>query len=318
MPSQEMTDLIERIRSAVPFTGFSVDAHRERVERAESMVPAEPGSVVRAEEVGGVPCEWISTGRSDPQLVLVLLHHGAFVAGSSRSLHSWGARLADAAGVMVLAPNYRLAPESPFPAAVEDAVSCYEALLERGHRPADVVLGGTSAGGGIAAAALLALRDGGRPLPAGGLLVCPLLDTTLSSAAMRAEVSAEPIDSRPISGPAVALYLDGTSPEQPLASPVLADLSGLPPLHLEAAGADRLVDDATSFAARGRVAGVDLGLTVTAGAIHNFPQSGPHTPEAVEATDRVVAFLGAVLAPAGGAATGRDIPTAERAAARVD
>jgi acetyl esterase/lipase len=294
-----MSQLVARIKATVPFLGFSVEAHRDRVARAEAMVPVGADAVVERVVVGGVPCDRVSTAASDPLRVLLLLHHGAFVAGSARSLHELGRRLCAASGATVLAPDYRLAPEHPFPAAVEDALACYRGLLAQGLRSGDIVVGGASAGGGIAAAALLAVRDGGLPRPAGGVLVCPMLDTTLSSPAMTAEDSAEPIDSRPVSGPAVALYLAGHPATDPLASPVLADLTGLPPLLIEAAGADRLVDDAHTFAERAGARGVRVALHVAEGAIHNFPQAGPDTPEARVSTARIATFLTEVMAAQG-------------------
>ena len=291
MPSAEMAALFARIRTAVPAREFSVESHRDRARRGEALTVPDEGTEVEEVRIGDQPAEWVRAAGSARRRAVVFLHHGAFIAGSRTSLRVLGHRLALACGVDVLAPDYRLAPEHPFPAAVEDAVAAYRWVLERGFAPGRVALAGASAGGGIAAAAMIAVRDAGLPRPAAGLLLCPMADATLTSAAMVSTAQTEPVDSRDIVRQAVALYLAGVEPTHPWASPARADLAGLPPLHVEAAGADRLMDDARLLVERARAAGVRATLEVTEGAVHNFAQLAADIPESRHAIARMAAHL---------------------------
>ncbi|GAA3513519.1 alpha/beta hydrolase fold domain-containing protein [Aeromicrobium panaciterrae] len=291
MASQQMRELVERMRTAVPLQEFSVEVHRERVLRGESLSVAESDVEVEPLDAGGVPGEWIRATGASRDRVLLMAHHGAFIAGTPASLRVIGHQLSNLADVSVLSLDYRLAPEHQFPAAIDDLVRAYTWLVNQGISHDQIAVGGASAGGGVAAGALLAIRDAGLPPPAASILLCPFADLTLSSDAATADDSPEPIDSRDIVQRAVALYLGTGDPLHPWASPARADLSGLPPLHVEAASADRLVDDAQLLVERATACGVDASLHVSEGAIHNFAQYAADLPESVGAIRRFAAHL---------------------------
>lgn len=282
MPSPELLARMEQVRSR-----FSVVPSLEQRRRASAATTVTPADVcVEAVQAGSVPGEWLSVEGSEPSGVVLYFHAGGYVAGSPAMARAFAADVSRSASVRFLSPAYRLAPEHPFPSAVNDALDAYRWLLKEGLEPDQIVVGGTSAGGGLAIAMLVACSARGLPLPAAAFGVCPWLDMTLSSASMRATHSEDPIPLGELRA-AAAHYLAGQDPLSPLASPVFADLSGLPALHLEVGTADRLVDDTRNLAIRAREAGVHITVEETDGAMHSFPHIAAGTPEAVAAIHRV-------------------------------
>ena len=211
-------------------------------------MPAPKGVSFRAGIVGDVPGEWASaTAEGAP--TLLYLHGGGYFACSPqthRPVTWWFAK----AGFSVFAPDYRLAPEYPFPAAVEDAEAAYLGLLGAGHAAQNLVVAGDSAGGGLAVALLVKLRDGGHPLPAGGALFSPWTDLAVTGDSVRENVRKDAMFWAPGISVGAAFYLDGADPRTPLASPLYADLHGLPPLLIQAGERELLRDDSTRMAAR--------------------------------------------------------------------
>lgn len=255
----------------------------------------EPDVSVRATEVAGRPAEWLLPGAAHPTARLLYLHGGAWSAGSLRSHRPFLTRLAKAAGIAVLALDYRLAPEHRFPAALEDSVATLDWL--RRHGPQGPVEGpafvaGDSAGGNLALAALLELRGRGARLPDAAVALSPALDFLLTGESYRTRAELDPII-RPRSFKYYkALYLP-PDPDlrDPRVSPLYGDPAGLPPLLLQVGDVEVLRDDSTGFAERARAAGVDVTLEVWPGMPHVFQGFGPLLPEAVEATGRIAAFL---------------------------
>ena len=229
-------------------------------------------------------------GASGPG-VLLYLHGGGYVLGSADTHTGLAAQLALRAGVRAVLPDYRLAPEHRFPAAVDDALAAYRALLDRGASPAGTVLAGDSAGAGLAVATLLAARGAGVPLPAAAVLLSPFADLTLAGDSIDALAGTDPLFTREALGEYVTAYLAGQDPAHELASPALADLRGLPPLLIQVGAHEILLDDAVRLAARAGVADVDVTLEIVAGVPHVFQNRFGELDEADAALDRAGRFI---------------------------
>ncbi|QOZ28024.1 alpha/beta hydrolase [Bradyrhizobium sp. CCBAU 51753] len=239
----------------------------------------------------GVDAEWIAPPAAPHDKAILYFHGGGFRIGSVASHRDLIARLAEAAGCRVLAIDYRLAPEHRFPAALEDAQTAYRYLRDQGLRPADIAFAGDSAGGNLVLAAMVAARDAGDPLPAAAVLMSPWTDLAATGASYQSRAAADPIHQRAMILALAKNYLGaGGDPRHPLASPLYADLAGLPPLFIQAGDRETVRDDATVLAAKAKAAGVDVELEVWDGMIHVF-QMFPEIPEAREAISRLAAFL---------------------------
>jgi monoterpene epsilon-lactone hydrolase len=223
---------------------------------------------------------------------ILYFHGGSFVVGSPETALSLTGNLVARTGMRAISLDYRLAPEHPFPAAIEDTVSAYRALLESGLDPSGVAFAGDSAGGGLTVTTCLAARDAGLPLPAAIVAFSPGLDATRTGASMDTRADADPILTREGLNHTGMMYLAGQDPDQPLLSPaVRADLTGFPPLLLQAGTNEMLLDDSTRLAARAWDAGVDVILDITADVPHVFQAYAGVLDEAGEALDRAALFL---------------------------
>ena len=294
MPSTAMRDVI--------------DALRQR-RRARLAQPAPPLAETRAtftpggraypipDDVGvspvtaaGVPGYWLAAPAVDAGRVLLFVHGGGFSLGSLRSHGELAARLGRAAGMRVLFPEYRLAPEHPFPAAPDDVHAVWRWLRESGQPAESVALCGDSAGGALILGLLTTLRDAGEPLPAAAALMSPSTDLSTSGASMTDRADDDPIFTPEMIRGMATAYLGGADPRTPLVSPLFADLAGLPPLLVQVGTAEVLLSDSERLAAAARDAGVDVTLHVGDGLPHAYPiMLG--TPEAAEATEQIAAFL---------------------------
>ena len=266
-------------------------------EQRAAFVPADhlyslPSDVLVTDVLaGGVPAHWVESAETDSDRVLLFLHGGGFRLGSLGSDGELAARLGRAAGMRVLFLEYRLAPEHPFPAAIDDVRAAWHWLVTDQHlNPKSMALAGDSAGGGLSVALLVALRDARAELPAAAVLMSPTVDLTSSGASM-----SERVDQDPISTPAslrelASDYLAGADPKIPLASPLFASLSGLPPLLVQVGTADLLLSDAERLAKAAGEAGVQVTLEVGEGLPHVY-QLVAGTPEAAHATERIADFL---------------------------
>jgi epsilon-lactone hydrolase len=244
---------------------------------------------IAAAEAGGVAGEWV-TGPADSGAVLLYLHGGAYFACSAETHRPITASYARA-GFRVFAPNYRLAPEHPFPAAVEDAVAVYRGLLSEGYSPAQIVVGGDSAGGGLALSLMLALRAAGVGLPAGAALFSPWTDLAATGDSIRTNTGRCAMFHGADIGPNARHYLGEADARNPLASPLYADLRGLPPLLIHVGGDEVLLDDSTRLAERAGAAGVRVELKIWPVVPHAW-QLVPHRmPEARESLREAAAFL---------------------------
>ena len=241
------------------------------------MVPP-PGVRFIDEPTVGVPCERIIPTTADPSRCILYLHGGAYLLGSRESHRGLAAHLAHAVGTEALLAEYRLAPEHPFPAAIDDAAEVYRSLLEH-HDPGSLLIAGDSAGGGLALALGVRLRDEGLPLPAGIAGISPWTDLAGTGASLESNREVE-LMLDPDRIPEIADYYHPDHPAQhPWVSPLYADLSGLPPLLLQVGGEEILLDDSTRFAASAEAAGVDVSVRVWPGMFHVWHMVAPVMPE---------------------------------------
>ncbi|MEV5350367.1 alpha/beta hydrolase [Streptomyces achromogenes] len=224
---------------------------------------------------------------------ILYFHGGGFVFGSPETALPLTGQLVARTGFTAYSVDYRLAPEHPFPAAIEDTLNAYRALLDTGMDPSTIAFAGDSAGGGLTVTTCLAARDAGLPLPAAIVAFSPGLDATRTGESMDTKEGIDPIFTRKAVEHTGAMYLAGADPHQPLLSPaVLADLTGFPPMLIQVGTNEILLDDSTRLAARGRAVGVDVILDVTADVPHVFQSFAGLLDEADEALDRAALFLG--------------------------
>ncbi|GAA0924892.1 alpha/beta hydrolase [Kribbella koreensis] len=238
--------------------------------------------------LGGRPALDVVVEGADGEGVILYLHGGGYSIGSARTGANLAAPLARSTGVPAVALDYRLAPEDPFPAAVDDALAAYKELLDSGQK---VVLAGDSAGGGLALALMLAARRAGLPQPAGAVLYSPWTDVSLSGASVDSRGDFDPLFSRAQMAESAEWYVGGQDPRAELASPLFADLTGLAPLLIQVGSAEVLLDDSLRLAVRAAEAEVDVSLDVVAGAPHVFQYFTGFLPEADEALERAAAFV---------------------------
>jgi epsilon-lactone hydrolase len=240
----------------------------------------------------GVDGEWIASSGAQQDKAILYFHGGGFRLGSVSSHRDLIARIADASSCRVLAINYRLAPEHRFPAPVEDAIAAYGWMLDQELKPENIAFAGDSAGGNLALAAMLSLRAGGLPLPAACVLMSPWTDLAATGASYVSRADADPIHQRPMILALAKNYLgeDG-DPSHPLASPLYADLTGLPPLLIHVGDRETVLDDSTLFADKARAAGVDVELRVWDGMIHVFQMFAAELTEGRRAIGSSAEFL---------------------------
>jgi len=291
MASPQLDLIVQTLRDRPVVQGSDFPSMRAGMEAAVGLFPLPEGVEARPVDAGSVPAEWVSAPGSDPDRVVVYLHGGGYCIGSLATHRGLAGRLAAAAGARVLNVDYRLAPENPFPAAIEDAVAAYRWLLEEGTAPQRVAIGGDSAGGGLTAAPLLALRDEGVPLPASAAMLSPWADLTFSGETHRSLAELDPMVSEAGLRPMAAAYLGDVRPDHPWASPASADLSGLPPLLIQVGSAEVLLDDSRRLARNAEEADVPVTLEIWDDMIHVFQAFAPVLPEAQQGIDRIGAFL---------------------------
>jgi epsilon-lactone hydrolase len=268
-----------------------LDARRERLVALTSHYAIAPDVALQSVDAGGVRGEWSITPEADPRRVLLFLHGGAYIVGGIESHRHLVVQAGRVARVRTLALDYRLAPEHPFPAALDDALAAYRFLLSEGYAPADIVLAGESAGGGLALGALVALRDAGTPLPGCVWLSSPWTDLTMSGESMISKADVDPLIQKPYLLEAASAYLNGADPRTPLASPLFAELAGLPPLLIQVGGAETLLDDSMRLARAAAQANVRVVLETWPDMIHAWTLYYPQLDEGRRALDSMGRFV---------------------------
>lgn len=294
MPSAEFRAAAEKIREApLPGPSITVGEQRALYER-NSQYAMPPGASATPVDAGGVPCEWVRAPGADPARRMLYLHGGGYVIGNLNTHRDMAAILSQVTGAVSLAVDYRLAPEHRFPAAVDDALTAYRFLLANGPGgPADAeatFVAGDSAGGGLTIATLIAARDAGLPLPAAAVGMSAWTDLTQSAESHQTRADADIRVSKAMLDNMAASYLGDADPRHPLASPLFADLHGLPPLLLQVGDAEVLLDDTRVFADRARAAGVEVHDEVWPHMFHVWHHQWAQVPEARQAIERIGAF----------------------------
>ncbi len=289
MASAEIQTVVDMLRANPMLTGDVLEM-RAGMNAATAGAPPPEGATIQVVDAGGAPAEWTDADGVSGDAAIVYLHGGGYTMGSLDSHRNLVAGLSRAAGIRALSVDYGLAPENPFPRAVEDAVHAVQYVHAEGIAPNRIIVAGDSAGGGLTAATLVALRDRGIALPAAGVLISPWLDLTQSGATMKSHAAADPMVSDQLLGQCAAAYLDGRDAKTALASPLFADLSGLPPLLIHVGTAEVLLDDARRFDRAARKAGVDSTLEEWGEMIHVWHTFAAMLPEGQQAIDRIGAF----------------------------
>ncbi len=293
---QETLDAILR-QSAFP-AGSGVDEQRRLLRELLSAQPLPADVTVTAATLGAVPTAEITVAGIEQRHVVLYFHGGVYVMSDAFLAAGLASQVGRRTRAKVISVDYRLAPEHPYPAAVDDALAAYEALLDNGIAPSDVAFAGESAGGGLAIATLVNARDHGLPLPAAAFVMSPYADLTLAGATMETKREIDPLLSREALQARVNDYTSGQDAALDLISPIFADLSGLPPLIIQAGSHEVLLDDAVRLAGRAAAADVEVTLDITPRVPHVFQAYSPILDEAAAALDRAGLLLSAHLASA--------------------
>lgn len=291
MASPEFHALIAKMRARPRRLDQTIGHARAGMVATSQAFPPSPTAVFERVAANGVPAEWAKVPGSGQAPVILYFHGGGYCIGSAETHRDLVSRLCTATGGRALAVDYRLAPENPFPAAVDDGVAAYRWLRSQGVAAKSIVVAGDSAGGGLALATLLALKEAGDALPAGGVCISPVTDHAKEGESKRTKIDLDPMV-HPTSSTAYSrMYLGGSDPKAPLASPLYADLRGLPPLLILVGTWEVLLDDSTRFAAKASEAGVAVELEVWEEMIHIWPYFAKAIPEGRQAIDRMGGFI---------------------------
>jgi monoterpene epsilon-lactone hydrolase len=268
-----------------------IEAQRQEWEAAVEAANLNLQAAITPVQLNGLSGEWVAASGSADAGVMLFLHGGGYNAGSCKTHRALAAHLARAAGKRALLIDYRLAPEHPCPAALEDAVQAYGWLLQQGILPQQIAIVGDSAGGGLALATLIALRDRGVAGPAAAALLSPWLDLALRGESMRTRAQLDPLTSYNDLYAAARLYLGGLAPDDPRASPLYADLHQLPPLLIHAGDHEVLRSDATRLAEKATAAGVPVQLEIWEDMWHVWHAWADELPEARAAITQIGEFI---------------------------
>ncbi len=289
MASSQLQQTLDMFKEMGAKMAEAKDINAMRAIMIEAQAPA--GVTCTPVEAGGVSAEWSVADGADQDKVILYVHGGGYVMGSAGSHRDMTGRLSQAAGARVLSLNYRLAPEHPFPAPVDDSVAAYRWLLGQGIQASNIAIAGDSAGGGLALAALIAIRDAGEPMPAAGIGISPWVDMEGTGESMTTRAAVDPVVQKEGLLDMAKLYLGGADPRDPLAAPLHADLSGLPPLLIQVGDAETLLDDSTRITERARKADVDVTLKIWDEMPHVWHLFAPILPEGQQAIEEIGTFF---------------------------
>jgi epsilon-lactone hydrolase len=290
--SQEQREAVARLLRDGPLDiGGKAPEQRVIFEQMMAGRPLAADVTTRQDTLGGVPVVAVDAAGTEPRGLVVYFHGGGYALGSAAATAGLASEVARCAGARVISVDYRLAPEHPYPAAVDDALAAWRGLLEAGQDTAETAFAGESAGGGLALAALLAARDAGLPLPSSAMLMSPWADLTLAGPSMTGKAGADPALTAAGLRRRALEYAAGQDLAQPLISPVFGNLAGLPPLLIQAGSDEILLDDATRLAARAASSDVAVTLQVTPGVPHVFQGFAAVLDEGAAALASAGAFL---------------------------
>jgi acetyl esterase/lipase len=291
MSQQQLDSLIQMMKAQPIAQAPTLQQQRDGFEQMAAMFPVDADIKREPVTANGVKSEWVSAPDADPGRAILYLHGGGYVIGSINTHRSLAARLSRAAKARVLVIDYRLAPEHPHPAAVDDSVAAYRWMLAQGLKPSRIAVAGDSAGGGLTAATLVAIRDAKLPLPAAAALLSPWVDMEAIGESMTTNDSVDPIVHKEGLLDMAKAYLGGQNPRTPLAAPLYADLAGLPPLLIQVGTSETLLDDASRLAERAKKAGVNVTYEPWQKMIHVWHLFASMLDEGQQAIDKVGAFV---------------------------
>lgn len=291
MTAAELANLIAMMRERPAPERPTVEFMRERMNRLIPYLPTPSDASLRPVDADGVPCEWVAAPGAAADRCILYLHGGGYVIGSIATHRTLGYNLSQAAGAQVLMVDYRLAPEHRFPAAVDDAVAVWRWLLRQGAKPARAAIAGDSAGGGLALATLLRLREEGDPSPACGYCLSPWTDLAITGESIKTNAASDPSVREDVIRWMADLYLNGADPRTAQASPLYANLKGLPPLLVQVGSIEILLDDSGRLAERARAAGVEVEYEIWPGMPHVWQLYAPMLSEGRDALAKAGAFI---------------------------
>jgi epsilon-lactone hydrolase len=294
--TEQRQNLAAILRQATFPADASVSEQRRALRELTASQPLPADVTVTAATLGGVPTAEVTVDGIEPRYVVLYFHGGVYVLGDAASSADLASQIGRRTRAKVISVDYRLAPEHPYPAAANDALAAYEALLQSGTDPSDIVFAGESAGGGLAASAMVSARDHGLPLPAAAFLMSPYADLTLSGTTIDTKHEVDLLLSRESLQARVPDYTAGQDAALGLISPIFADLSGLPPLIIQVGTHEVLLDDAVRLTRQAATADVEVTLDITPEVPHVFQSFHAMLDEAVAALDRAGQFLSAHLA----------------------
>ena len=291
MSQQQLQSLIQMLKAQPINASASIQETRAGFEQMGAMLPVESDVKSEPVDAGGGKAEWVTAPGADSARAILYLHGGGYVIGSINTHRGLAGRLSRAAKARVLVIDYRLAPEHPFPAAVDDAVAAYRWMLQQGLQPTRIAVSGDSAGGGLTVATLVAIRDAKLPVPAAGAPISPWVDMEGIGDSMKSKADIDPMVQKDGLLNMAKAYLGGKDPRTPLAAPLYADLSGLPPLLIQVGTAETLLDDSSRLAERAKKAGVQVTLEPWENMVHVWHLFAPMLDEGQQAIEKIGEFV---------------------------
>lgn len=295
MTTSELETLLDIFRRQEPKQNPSIEEMRADTDRLTQFLPVPDDIGLESAKIAGVDCDRVSAPGASNDRVLLYLHGGGYAICNPRTHRRLAYDLSAASGAVCVLPDYRLAPEHAFPAAVDDALAVYRQLLDDGHSPERIVIGGDSAGGGLTVATMLAARDADLPMPAGAVCISPWTDMEASGSSIRTKADVDPMVKLDGLQRMVDWYLAGADRRNPLASPIYADLGGLPPILIQVGSEEILLDDASRLAERARAAGVDVVYEEWEGMFHVWHLFAPMLSEGRDAIAKIGDFATAQM-----------------------
>tara|TARA_B100000676_G_scaffold305798_1_gene360731 strand:- start:54 stop:944 length:891 start_codon:yes stop_codon:yes gene_type:complete len=285
---------LEKILSAKRADPYSDDKTIEQLranhKAGGAAIPLPDGTTFEAVDAGGVPSEWIQVPNVDKKRVFLFIHGGGYYRGSAAATRSAASGISKASGMRCLSIDYRLAPENPFPAAIDDTYTAYKWLLDQEFEASNIVVGGISAGGGLTCALLLKLKEKMEPLPAGAVPMSAWTDLTQSGETMQTNAKTDPVISKAYLDRMAGLYLKGADPKMPLASPLFGEFDGLPPMLVQVGTTETMFDDSQRYAEAAQAAGVDVTFEPWDDMFHGWHSSAHILAEAQQAIASIGQF----------------------------
>lgn len=296
MPSEALSQIIQAVR-AMGGTGVpTIEELRAQAQAGSGMNPVPEDVVATAVDADGVACEWVAAPNSRDDRAVIHFHGGGYAVGTAASSRHFAARVAAAAEARVLVVDYRLAPEHPYPAALDDALGAYRWLLREGPGAAHTAVLGESSGGGLALATLLKAKDEGVALPALAVVLSPWTDVELTGGSIISKAEVDPLVPPELLKTMADAYLSGQDKRNPYVSPLYGDYRGFCPLYIQVGTAEILLDDSRRVAEKAKAAGVDVTLDVWDDMIHTWQLFAAYVPEGQEAIEKFSAAAAARLA----------------------